>query len=150
MLVVVLVAVAVGVALVIQRRRRTPAPTRPAGALPERLDRRDFGRPEAPWLVAVFASQTCPACDDVWSKAQLLASEDVAVQRLDVESAPELHRRYVVTAVPGLVVADRAGVTHARFLGPVTATDLWATVAELRRPGSLPANGCDHGLAPPP
>lgn len=143
---VVLVAVAVGVALAIQRRRRAPAPARPAGPLPERLDRSDFGRPEAPWLVALFASQTCPTCDDVWSKAQLLVSEDVAVQRLDVETEPDLHRRYAVTAVPGVVVADETGVTHARFLGPVTATDLWATVAELRRPGSLPADGCDHGV----
>jgi hypothetical protein len=36
---------------------------------------------------------------------------------------------------------------RASFLGPVTATDLWATLAELRSPGTLPTDGCDHGLA---
>jgi hypothetical protein len=29
-------------------------------------------------------------------------------------------------------------VTRAAFLGPTSATDLWAAVAELRRPGSTP------------
>jgi hypothetical protein len=50
--------------------------------------------------------------------------------------------------VPAVVVADAEGVAQASFLGAVTATDLWATVAELREPGSVP-DGCDHhGSAP--
>jgi hypothetical protein len=40
------------------------------------------------------------------------------------------------------------GAVRAGFLGPVTATDLWATVAELRAPGTLPAASCDHGVSP--
>ena len=44
-----------------------------------------------------------------------------------------------------MVVGDADGVVRATFLGPVTATDLWATVAELREPGTLPAGGCEHG-----
>ncbi len=37
-----------------------------------------------------------------------------------------------------LDVADATGVVRASFLGPVTATDLWAAVAEAREPGSTP------------
>jgi hypothetical protein len=149
-LVVVLAAVAVAVALVAQRRRRPPAPTITGHVLPDRLDRADFARPDAPWLVAVFTSTTCHTCAGVWEKAELLASDDVAVQQLEAEEAKALHDRYRVTAVPGVVVADASGTVRARFLGPVTATDLWATVAELRDPGSLPDAACDHGVTPPP
>ena len=150
MLVVVLVLVAVGIAAVINRRRRPPVPTNVSHTVPDRLDRADFVRPEAPWLVAVFTSATCHTCAGVWEKAELLASDDVAVQRLEAAEHRELHARYQVTAVPGVVVADDTGTVRARFLGPVTATDLWATVAELREPGTLPAAGCEHGVEPAP
>ena len=149
LLVVVLATAAVAVALVIERRRRPPAPTNVRHTLPEQLDRRDFERPDAPWLVAVFTSSTCHTCGGVWDKARLLASDDVAVQDLDVTAAREVHRKYAVDAVPAVVVADGSGVVRAGFLGPVTATDLWATVAELRAPGTLPAEGCGHGTSPP-
>jgi hypothetical protein len=150
LLVVVLAAVAVAVAVVAQRRRRPPAPTVTGHVLPDRLDRADFTRPEAPWLVAVFTAATCDTCAGVWEKAVLLASDDVAVEEVEARQRRDLHTRYRVTAVPGVVVADAAGTVRARFLGPVTATDLWATVAELRAPGSLPDAACDHGVAPPP
>ncbi len=149
LLVVVLAAAAVAVALVIERRRRPPAPTNVRHTLPQRLDRRDFVRPEAPWLVAVFTSATCQSCGGVWDKARLLASDQVAVQAVEVTAAPEVHRKYAIDAVPAVVVADGSGVVRAGFLGPVTATDLWATVAELRAPGTLPAEGCDRGTSPP-
>jgi hypothetical protein len=149
LLVVVLAAVAVAVALVVQRRRAAPAPANTSHTLPDRLDRRDFDRPDAPWLVAVFTSATCSTCAGVWEKARVLASDQVAVQQLEAVSHRELHGRYRVTAVPGVVIADREGVVRARFLGPVTATDLWATLAEVRAPGTLPAEGCDHGLEAP-
>lgn len=148
LLVVVLAAAAVAVALVIERRRRPAAPTNVRRTLPGQLDRRDFERPEAPWLVAVFTSATCQTCRGVWEKASLLASDAVAVQDVEVTAAPEVHRKYAVDAVPAVVVADGTGVVRAGFLGPVTATDLWATVAEVRAPGTLPAAGCDHGVAP--
>jgi hypothetical protein len=38
-------------------------------------------------------------------------------------------------------VADAEGAVRASFVGPATATDLWAAVAELRDPGSVPP-GC--------
>jgi len=34
--------------------------------------------------------------------------------------------------VPSVIVADRDGVVRASFVGPVTAADLWAAVAEVR------------------
>jgi thioredoxin-related protein len=145
-LVLVLVAVAIGVAVVVERRRRPDAPTNVGHTVPDQLDRRDFARPEAPWLVAVFTSATCSTCAGVCDKARLLASDDVAVQEVEVGAARDLHERYRITAVPALVVADREGAVRASFLGPVTATDLWATVAELREPGTLPTGGCDHGM----
>lgn len=145
LLVVVLATAAAAVALVIERRRRPPAPTNVRHTLPERLDRRDFSRPEAPWLVAVFTSATCHTCGGVWDKARHLASDEVAVQDIDVTAHPEVHRKYAIDAVPAVVVADGSGAVRAGFLGPVTATDLWATVAEVRAPGTLPTEGCDHG-----
>jgi len=144
---VVLVAVAVVVALVISRRR-PDAPTQPTTwSVPAQIDRADFARPDAPWLVAVFTSATCSSCQGTWEKARHLESDEVAVQELEVGADAALHRRYRIDAVPITVVADAVGVVRASFVGPVTATDLWATVAELREPGSVPP-GCDHGVGP--
>jgi hypothetical protein len=133
----VLVLLAVGVALLLERRRPAP-PTQARWAVPSQLDRADFARPDAPWLVAVFTSLTCDSCAGAASKAQVLASEQVAVDAVSVQDRPEVHRRYGVDAVPLLVVADAEGVVRASFVGPPTATDLWAAVAEAREPGSTP------------
>jgi hypothetical protein len=126
-----IVAAAVALAIVIRRRRPDP-PTQAIGAVPVQLDRRDFPRPEVPWLVAVFTSATCSTCADVVSKAQVLASEDVAVATVDYATHKDLHRRYRIDAVPTLLLADDAGVVRASALGPVTAQDLWAMVAAAR------------------
>jgi DNA-binding transcriptional regulator of glucitol operon len=148
LIVVVLAVVAVAVAFVVQRRRAAPAPTNTSHTLPDRLDRGDFDQPDAPWLVAVFTSATCSTCAGVWEKARVLASDQVTVQQLEAASDRELHGKYRVTAVPGIVIADAAGVVRARFLGPVTATDLWASLAELRAPGTLPAEAPCADLPP--
>jgi hypothetical protein len=140
----VLVVVAVVVALVLQRRRTPDAPTQAGWTVPAQLDRADFDRPEAPWLVAVFSSETCQTCAGVVDRAGALASDQVAVQDVEVAARKDLHDRYRIDAVPTLVVADADGVVRASFVGPVNATDLWGTMAELREPGSVPP-GCDHG-----
>jgi hypothetical protein len=59
---------------------------------------------------------------------------------IDVEysAATNLHRKYHIDAVPIVVIADRQGVVRASFVGPMSATDLWAAVAEARDPGSSP------------
>jgi len=36
--------------------------------------------------------------------------------------------------VPLVLIVDAEGVVRRDFLGPVTATDLWAAVAEVRNP----------------
>jgi len=133
----VVIAIAIAIALVLDRRR-PDAPTAPRWAVPTQLDRADFARPEAHWLVAVFTSATCDACAGTASKAAVLACEEVAVDEVEVKGRADIHRRYAIDAVPMVVVADAEGVVRASFVGPPTATDLWAAVAELREPGSSP------------
>ncbi len=126
-----IVVVAVVVAIVLQRRR-PDAPTQPHWTVPAQLDRQDFVRPDAPWLVAVFTSAACSTCAEVFDKAALVASDAVAVDHVEVGARPDEHQRYGIDAVPTLVIADAMGVVRASFVGPVTAADLWAAVAEAR------------------
>jgi hypothetical protein len=137
LLAVGVVVVAALVAEVVRRARHSDAPTQARWQLPTQLDRRDFDHPDVPWLVAVFSSTTCSTCADVLTKAQVLASADVAVQAVPYQDHKELHARYGIDAVPGVVIADSDGVVRASFLGPMTATDLWAAFAEARAPGSV-------------
>jgi hypothetical protein len=129
---VAIVAVAAVAASIVRRRRATDPPTQGGFELPVQLDRDDFDRPGTPWLVAVFTSSTCASCADVVSKAGVLSAGDVAVVEVAYQDRPDLHARYAVEAVPALVLAGADGVVRASFLGPVTATDLWAAVAAAR------------------
>jgi hypothetical protein len=131
-------AVALAVGAVLRRRRVTDAPTQPEFSAPRQLDRADFAGFDAPWLVAVFSSGSCNACADVVAKAKVLACADVDVVDVEYSAATALHRKYRVDGVPIAVLADRSGVVRASFVGPTTATDLWAAVAEARHPGSSP------------
>ncbi len=76
----------------------------------------------------------------------------MAIQEVEAVADKDLHQRYGVDAVPLVVVADAGGVVRRSFVGPPTATDLWAALAELREPGSVPPGcthdcgaACDHG-----
>ncbi|HEX3541348.1 MAG TPA: hypothetical protein VHT75_13020 [Acidimicrobiales bacterium] len=140
---VALVAVAAVVARAISRRRPEP-PTQARWAVPAQLDRADFERPEAPWLVVVFSSRTCAGCEAAVAKAAVLACAEVAVQDVSYQEHPDLHGRYNIEAAPTIVVADHDGVVRASFVSTPTATDLWAAVAEARYPGSTP-EGCRQG-----
>src|SRR5882724_13163749 len=101
---VVVAAIAATAAVIITRHSRVDAPTQPEGyAVPAMLDRADFDRPTAPWLVAVFSSSTCLSCQDAWEKARLLESDDVAVQEIEVSEHKDLHARYSIDAVPMIV-----------------------------------------------
>lgn len=145
LLALLLGAVAVGIALLLQRRRPTdaaPAPT--VSTVPDRVDRADFDRSDAPWLVAAFTSDTCSTCADVWAKVELLAGDEVAVQEVEARRDVALHRSYAIDAVPIVVIADAGGAVRRSFVGPTSATHLWAALAELREPGSVPG-GCDDG-----
>ena len=133
----VILAIAVLIAQQLSRRKPEP-PTQQAWTVPQQLDRADFDRPDAPWLVAVFTSATCDACAQMLTKTELLRSDSVAVQIIEYPTAKVTHERYGIDAVPTVVIADAEGVVGRHFIGPTTATDLWAAVAELREPGSTP------------
>ena len=120
---------------VVVERRRPEAPTQGSWTVPAQLDRADFARPDAPWLVAVFTAATCHSCAKAVEQAQVLASEAVAVDEAEVTARPDLHRRYHIDAVPIVVVADAEGVVRTSFTGPPSATDLWAAVAGVRDEG---------------
>jgi hypothetical protein len=131
------------VGAVLRRRRAVDAPTQPVFSAPSQVDRTDFDRADfdradAPWLVAVFSSASCAACADVLRKAKVLACTQVDVVDVEYPAAQALHRKYHIDAVPIVIVADSRGVVRASFIGPLSATDLWAAVAEVRHPGSSP------------
>jgi thioredoxin-related protein len=140
-LAVVLIAAAAVVALVLERRKADP-PTQPRSyPTPRQLDRSDFARPEAPWLVVLFASDTCDTCERMAAKVRVLESREVAVDEAEFTARPDLHERYGITGVPMVLVADHEGVVLRAFVGSASATDLWAAVAEVRDPGSAPEPG---------
>ena len=145
----VLAAVAAGVAVLTDRSRRKDPPTQPRTyAAPLQVDRSDFPRSDAEWLVIAFTSSTCGTCADVSSKVAVLEGPHVAVALVDAVDHKDLHTRYQIEAVPIVAVADAAGVVQASFIGPVSSTHLWGALAELREPGSVPdgcgAAGGDH------
>jgi hypothetical protein len=134
----VLILVTVGGVALVMRRRPPEAPPRDVYPVPKQLDRTDFPRPEAPWLVALFSSATCDSCHGLGDKLTPLESDDVAVCDIDYEHQRDLHTRYELAAIPTMVIADHDGVVRRAFVGAFTATDLWAAIAELRDPGSTP------------
>jgi thioredoxin-related protein len=138
------VVLATAVALLavhLQRKRPGTAPVVDRHHVPTSVDRKDFLRPAADWLVLVFTSATCDTCAATWEVARQLESPAVATQEVEVKAEPALHERYGIDAVPTTVICDADGGVVQSFLGPVTATHLWAAVAEAREPGSVPP-GC--------
>ncbi len=134
-----IVAVAGVLSTVVKRKRQADPPTQQRRDMPTQLDRSDFDGDN--WLVAVFTSDSCTTCADVVRKAQVVASDQVTVATASFQGRPDLHQRYDIDAVPCLVIADPDGVVHHGFLGPVTATDLWAAIANAREPGSIDRSG---------
>jgi Thioredoxin len=120
------------------RRRRPEGPPRDPYPIPRQLDRQDFPRPDAAWLVAYFSSDTCDSCQGLGPKVAVLESGAVATVELDFVERRDLHDRYDISAIPMILLADAEGVVRRAFVGATTATDLWASVAEVRDPGSTP------------
>lgn len=127
-----LVALAGVVAWILERRRRTAAPLQGRELVPQQLDRSEFPRPDAPWLVVLWSSRACDSCRGLAEKLAPLESGDVAVVEVEYQTDPELHRRYAIEAAPITVVADAEGVTRASFVGTFEAAEVWAALAELR------------------
>ena len=69
---------------------------------------------------------------------EVLASAEVAVDDVPFQTRRDLHDRYRIDAVPTVVVADSDGVVRAHHVGPCTAADLWAAVADARGEGGKP------------
>ena len=132
------IAVVVGVVAWRLRRRPPEPPPRDVYPVPRQLDRDDFPRPDAPWLVVLFSSAVCLSCQGLPAKITVLESPDVATCDIEAESRGDLHRRYELSAIPMTLIADDEGVVQRAFVGAFTATDLWAAVAELRNPGTTP------------
>lgn len=143
---VALVALVAILAIVLERRRRaTLVPVRDPYPVPRQLHRRDFARPDAAWLVALFSSATCDSCRTMREKVLVLASDDVAVTDVEFAAERALHERYGISGVPMVLVADAEGVVKRAFVGPTSATDLWAAVAAVRDPAATvePGLGAD-------
>lgn len=135
----VVLALAGGVAYVLRRRQQPAAPTQPkAWPVPVQLDRNDFARPDAPFLVVVFTSETCGNCERVTQKARVVEASDVAYEEVSFQADKPRHERYGVEAVPMVLVADAEGVVQKSFVGDVTAIDLWGELATVRDPSSRP------------
>jgi hypothetical protein len=132
---VALFALLAGVAWWLERRRRGDAPTQSPLTTPAQLDRADFARPDAPWLVVLFTSSNCDSCAGLYDKAVTLESDDVAVTEVEYFANRALHERYHVDAAPMTLVADDRGVVRASITGAFAAPDLWTAVAELRAGG---------------
>lgn len=120
-------------AIYFQRRKSTEIVVSNFEA-PVKIDRDDFKECSAEYLVVVFSSQTCKSCQNVIEKAKVLQSSSVDVQNLDyTESGGKaLHLKYEIEAVPTTLIVDSNGVVQESYIGPVTATDLWAGLAKTR------------------
>jgi len=132
-----LIALVIGVFVVvaakfIRQKSIVDVPTQKIFSAPVQIDRTDFPISQHEWMIAVFTSATCHACADMLAKAQVVASKNVAVVEIEYSDKKELHRKYNIEAVPTVVVSDIRGVVHKSFLGPVSATDLWAGIASVR------------------
>jgi hypothetical protein len=115
--------------------KRKPQATRPTSfELPTIIDRTDFNSLEIPYLVVEFTSENCDGCTLVWDKIKVLESSQVATENISYQSVngKKLHDKYQIEAVPSTLICDKDGVVQRSFLGSVSATDLWAGIAELR------------------
>ena len=129
-----IVAIVAIAALVIRRSRVSDAPTQKIFASPTQIDRADFATQSQEWLVVVFTSASCHVCADMSAKAKVLATREVAVIEVEYEMQRDLHTRYNIEAVPTIVICDLRGVVRKSFMGPLSATDLWAAMATAREP----------------
>jgi protein-disulfide isomerase len=132
---VALIVVATAVAAVLSRRRPDP-PTQARVSVPRQLDRADFARPDAPWLVAVFTSTTCESCARATTAAKVFEGDAVAYEDIPWQTRRDLHDRYGITDVPLILIADADGVVQRSFVGAPSFADLEAAMSEARRPGS--------------
>ena len=126
---VIVVAVALNKAL---SKRTVQAPTQANPSMPTQVDRSDFSESAKEWLVLAFTSSSCTTCADIERKAVVLKSQSVAVEICEYTAHRDLHKKYAIDAVPTLLIADGQGIVSKGFLGPASATDIWAALARVR------------------
>jgi hypothetical protein len=129
---VAILAVAGAIAWWLERRRTVAPPSQGRAVAPEQLDRNDFPRPDADWLVVLFTSLHCDSCAGLVEKARPLESDEVGVVEVEYTRQPDLHARYRIDAAPITVLVDREGITRSAFIGAYSAPELWSALAELR------------------
>ena len=127
-----LVASVAGILAYKFQRSSSDTPVRTGWSIPDQVNRKDFLSPDIPWLVAVFTSSSCDTCSEVVSKTVPLASSQVVVHEVEAKKDKDLHDRYKIEAVPLVALIDTQGVVRSHFLGPVSSSDLWSSLAELR------------------
>lgn len=130
LIVVVTAVLAIGVGALVKRRDGV-SPTQVGHLHPTQIDRQDFND-HRDWLAVAFTSASCATCADVESKLRVLESRNVGVQIVEYGAERDLHRKYGIDSVPCTVFVDSLGVVRAGFVGPVSATDLWAALARIR------------------
>jgi hypothetical protein len=131
-LVVAILAAASAAAALLERRRATRRPVTARAAVPQQVDRADFARPDAPWLVVLFSSSACESCASMATRLAPLASPTTAVDDVEFTARRDVHEKYGIDAVPVVGVYDADGVVHAEFVGPTPADRIWAAVTALR------------------
>jgi hypothetical protein len=119
------------------RRRQYSPPTQASWHPPMQLDRNDFVDPQKAWLVAVFTSVLCDACEKAITTGSFLESADVAYQLITAEDNAALHDRYRIEQVPLLLIADHEGVVRLNTVGPPVATEVWSEFAHIRKHAEL-------------
>lgn len=123
---ILLGAIALGAVI---RRRQPAGPPRDSYPTPRQIRRDDFVRPDAPWLVVLFSSETCASCVALAEQVAGLDSEAVATCELAYEQHRALHERYDISAVPMVVIADAEGIVRAAFVGPTETSEMTAVLA---------------------
>lgn len=130
-----IVAAAATVAAVLRRRRPDPTFTATTG-VPDRVDRRDFADPGAPWLYVLFSSATCESCPAAAESLRAAAGEGVVADEAEYSARRDLHRRYGIDAVPLTLLVDREGVVRDHFLGRTSPEQLSEALARARGSGT--------------
>lgn len=115
---IVLAVAAVGVAFLLQRRRPEP-PSAPSYRAPTQLDRAEFAGPSELPFVVVFASTSCNSCPVVWEIVEASKTDDLVIERVNVEDDPKRHERYKIDGVPTTLVVGADGAVKASFFGPL-------------------------------
>ena len=133
MIALALGVVAVGVAYVLSRRGRD-APTSDKVVVPRQVDRADFVRPSAPWLLVVFTSVTCDSCARAVALASPFEGPSIAYEEVPWQTRRDLHDRYRVDTVPLLLLARADGLVVQSWAGTPAAPDFAAALAVCDSP----------------